>query len=99
HAGARSFDVAARFVSGAAGGGWAAGRGYEQSISMGIFVGCVQALRECRMHGGVPDGFDRTNGIRRRVRAERYLQRVRILRGVVPVWRDRQEVSRRWTRV
>ena len=79
--------------------GGTAGRGYGGSVSLGVFVGCVQALRECGMSGGLPDGFDCADGVWRRVCAERYLQRVRILRGVVSVWCDRQEVSRRWARV
>ncbi len=49
----------------------------------------VQALRERRLPGSVPDRVDHPHGGRQRARAERHLQRLRLLRGGLSVRRDR----------
>ena len=94
HGSGGRFDMAAREVCGAGAGSraWAEMRG---ASFVGIFVGRVQALRECGMPGGVPDGLDRANGIWRRFYPAGCLQRLRILRGVVSVRSGRTESRRR----
>ena len=54
-----------------------------------IFVGRVQALRARRMPGKLPDRGDHPHRVRQRLRAAGYLQRLRLLRGRVPVRRHR----------
>ena len=51
---------------------------------MGVFVRCLQALRERRLPGSLSDRLDRAHRIRRRLHSAGHLQRLRILRSACP---------------
>ena len=65
----------------------AAGR-QRRKYFRGLLVGRLQTLRECRLPGGVSHRRHRPHGVRRRVRAAGRLQRLRLLRRLLPVWSD-----------
>ena len=56
---------------------------------VGLPLRRVQALRKCRMPGSVPDRVDRAHGVRGRLRPAGRMQRLRVLRGELSIWRDR----------
>ena len=59
-----SFDLAARAFSGAAFCRRTSDRRHQRSVPMDFSLRCLQALRQCRLPGGVSDGLDRAHRIR-----------------------------------
>ena len=59
------------------------------SVPLGFSVRRLQALRRGRLSGGVSNRIDRAHGSRLRSGAERCLQRLRLLRRLVSIRRDR----------
>ncbi len=64
-------------------------------VFLAVFLRCLQALRARRMPGELSHRRDYSHRIRFRVRAARHLQRMRLLRGQLPVRRDRPSRGRR----
>ena len=88
HASARRIYVAPRDVSRTARRGRPTASGYGESVPVDFLVGRLQTLWECRMPGSVSDRRDRPDQRRLGAGADRCLQWLRLLRGVVPVRRS-----------
>ena len=67
----------------------------RRPAGVGFLVRRLQALRARRLSRGVSDRLDRPHRVRRRLRAAGHLQRLRLLRRLVPVRRDRSPARRR----
>ena len=79
------------------GGRLPGGRGRERGVAgpLGVPVRRLQALHERRLPRRLPDGCAHPDGVRNGHRAVRHLQRLRLLRRLLPVRRDRPRPLRR----
>src|SRR5213082_558605 len=62
---------------------------WRRSISLGFPFRCLQALRRSRLPRSLSDRRDPAHGSWLSPRSKRCLQRLRLLRRLLPVWRDR----------